>query len=323
MSPVRAPWRRWLLQAVLLAALGVALWLLAGLTAEHMRARGIRSGFDFFLEPAGFWIAEGVFDFDPADSYLRAFVAGLANTVRVALPATLCALALGFAVGLGRRSPNPLLRAACTGYVETVRNIPLLLQLLAWYFALTALLPPAADALELLPHVFLGKGGLALPWFADGALELPQRTPFSISGGATLSPEFLALFAGLASYGAAYIAESVRGALQAVPAGQLQAAAALGLGPRQTQTLIVLPQALPAMVPPLANHALNLVKNSSLAVAIGYPELVSVANTTLNQTGRALECITVVMAVYVLICALGIALAHLLEHRVRFWEERR
>lgn len=308
-----------LLQLGLLALIAAGLWLLAATAAGHMRERGIHSGFDFLLQSAGFWISEGVPAFDPAESYLKAFGVGLANTLRVALPATLAALAIGFLVGLGRIAHNPLLRACCTAYVETLRNIPLLLQLLAWYFMLTAVLPPAAQAIELLPHVYLGKSGLALPWPGADGIELPERGGFSISGGAQLSPEYLALFIGLATYTASYIAESVRAGVQAVSAGQAQAAAALGLRRGQILRHITLPQALPAIVPPLANHTLNLIKNSSLAVAIGYPDLVSIANTTLNQTGRAVECIAIVVAVYVTICAFGIGLAHLLEHRWRRW----
>lgn len=320
MSAARASRAAWLLQIALFAALAAGAWWLAGTAAEEMRARGIRSGFDFFTQPAGFWISEGVFEFDPAESYLKAFAAGLANTLRVALPAILAALLLGTLIGIGRLARNPLLRGLCTAYVETLRNIPLLLQLFTWYYLLTAMLPPAAEAIELLPHVFLGSGGLALPWYVDGGLSLPQRGGFAITGGAHLSPEYLALFIGLTGYTAAYIAESVRGGLQSVSAGQRQAAAALGLTPRQTLRLVTLPQALPMLVPPLANQSLNLLKNSSLAVAIGYPELVSIANTTLNQTGRAVECIAVVLAVYLLLCAVGIAIAHALEGRLRHWE---
>jgi general L-amino acid transport system permease protein len=312
------------IQTLLAAALLAALWWLFDVTAANMAARGIRSGFDFLSEPAGFAIGESLLPFDSTDSALWALAAGLANTLRVALPAILASTLLGTLIGLGRLSPNLLLRGLCAGYVETLRNVPLLLQLLAWYFVVTDLLPLASEALQLAPHVFLSKSGLAIPWLGgdSGVFDLPLRGELNIVGGATLTPEFLALFLGLSLYTAAYVAETVRAGILAVPRGQSDAALALGLTRVQLFRLVLLPQALRSIIPPLTNQQLSLTKNASLAVAIGYPDLVSVANTTLNQTGRAAECIALIMAVYLILSLLTAWLSAWLERRSGRWAER-
>jgi general L-amino acid transport system permease protein len=202
--------------------------------------------------------------------------------------------------------------------------VPLLLQLLAWYFVVTDLLPAASEALQLAPHVFLSKSGLTVPWLGnEGAMfDLPLRGEMSISGGAALTPEFLALLLGLSLYTAAYVAETVRAGIEAVPRGQSDAALALGLTRLQLFRLVLLPQALRAIIPPLTNQHLSLTKNASLAVAIGYPDLVSVANTTLNQSGRAAECIALIMAVYLILSLLTAWLSAWLERRTGRWAER-
>ncbi|MDZ4252563.1 MAG: ABC transporter permease subunit [Sulfuritalea sp.] len=312
------------IQALLAAALVAALWWLLDVTAANMAERGIRSGFDFLTEPAGFAIGESLLPFDSTDSALWALAAGLANTLRVALPAILASTLLGTLIGLGRLSPNLLLRGLCAAYVETLRNVPLLLQLLAWYFVVTDLLPLASEALQLAPHVFLSKSGLAIPWLGgdSGVFDLPLRGELNIVGGATLTPEFLALFLGLSLYTAAYVAETVRAGIQAVPRGQSDAALALGLTWLQLFRLVLLPQALRSIIPPLTNQHLSLTKNASLAVAIGYPDLVSVANTTLNQTGRAAECIALIMAVYLILSLLTVWLSAWFERSSGRWAER-
>ena len=301
-----------------------ALWWLLDVTAANMAERGIRSGFDFLTDPAGFAIGESLLPFDSADSALWGLAAGLANTLRVALPAIFASTLLGTLIGLGRLSPNLLLRSLCVAYVETLRNVPLLLQLLAWYFVVTDLLPLASDALQLAPHVFLSKSGLAIPWLGgvSGVFDLPLRGEMNIAGGATLTPEFLALFLGLSLYTAAYVAETVRAGIQAVPRGQSDAALALGLTRVQLFRRVLLPQALRSIIPPLTNQHLSLSKNASLAVAIGYPDLVSVANTTLNQTGRAAECIALIMAVYLILSLLTAWFSAWLERRSGRWAER-
>ena len=316
--------RRLLIQALLAAGLLALLWWLLDITATNLRERGIRSGFDFLLEPAGFGIGESLLPFDSTDSALWALAAGLANTLRVALPAILLSTLFGTLVGLGRLSPNLLLRTLCAAYVEALRNVPLLLQLLAWYFVVTDLLPAASEALQPAPHVFLSKSGLSVPWLgaAGELVDLPQRGAMNIAGGATMTPEYLALLLGLVFYTAAYVAETVRAGVLAVPAGQGDAALALGLTRSQAFRLVLLPQALRGIIPPLTNQHLSLTKNASLAVAIGYPELVSVANTTLNQSGRAAECIAVVMAVYLVLSLLAAWLSAWLERRGGRWAER-
>jgi len=310
-------------QALLAAGLLALLWWLLDVTAGNMQERGIRSGFGFLLEPAGFAIGESLLPFDSADSTLRALAAGLANTLRAALPAIVASTVLGTLIGLGRLSSNLLLRGLCAAYVETLRNVPLLLQLLAWYFVITDLLPMSSEALQLAPHVFLGKSGLSLPWpGSDGALpDLPQRGEMGISGGAALTPEFLALLLGLSLYTAAYVAETVRAGILSLPRGQSDAALALGLTRLQMFRLVLLPQALRSIIPPLTNQHLSLTKNASLAVAIGYPDLVSVANTTLNQTGRAAECIALIMAVYLILSLLTAWLGSWLERRTGRWAQ--
>jgi general L-amino acid transport system permease protein len=312
------------LQILLAAALLALLWWLFDVTAANMQERGIRSGFGFLREPAGFAIGESLLTFDSTDSTLWALAAGLANTLRVALPAIVLSTLLGTLIGLGRLSPNLLLRGLCTAYVESLRNVPLLLQLLAWYFVVTDLLPLASAALELAPHVFLSKSGLALPWPGgdSGLFDLPLRGDFGIVGGAALTPEFLALLLGLTLYTAAYVAETVRAGILAVPRGQSEAALALGMTRGQVFRLVLLPQALRSIIPPLTNQHLSLTKNASLAVAIGYPDLVSVANTTLNQTGRAAECIALIMAVYLILSLLTTALSAWLERRSGRWAQR-
>lgn len=301
----RAVWLARLAQALLIALIVAAVYGLVQHALGVLRARGVRSGFDFLLAPAGFDISEGWLDFDSSQPFWRAFLAGLINTVRAAVPAAIGAVLLGTLLGIGRLAPHVLVRGICGFYVQTLRNVPLLVQLLMLYFALTQLLPDSTDPVQLLPDVWLSKGGLSLPWpvAQEGAwfpshLEWPERGSFNVSGGAALSPEYLAVVIALALYTAAFVAEIVRAGIGSVSAGQKLAAQAMGFTPWQQLRLVVLPQALRVIVPALTNQLLSLTKNSSLAVAVGYPELVSVANTALNSTGRAFECIAVVMAVY-------------------------
>ncbi|HEV7912793.1 MAG TPA: ABC transporter permease subunit [Albitalea sp.] len=319
----RPPLLAWAFQLALLVALAALIAWLFSNTLEHLRARGIRAGFDFLAQPAGFEIGESWLSFESAQPFWRAFLVGLLNTVRVALPGIVLATVLGTLLGLGRLSRNLLLRGLSTGYVELLRNVPLLVQLLMWYFALTELLPASSEALRPLPGVYLSKSGLSFPWpaFEPGAwwtsgLDWPEAGPFNIAGGAAVTPEFLAVLLGLATYTAAFVAETVRAGIQSVPVGQVHAALSMGLTPRQSLRHIVMPQALRVIVPSMTNQYLNLTKNSSLAVAVGYPDLVSVANTALNQTGRAFECIAVIMAVYLALSLLTSGLMNRYNARV-------
>jgi len=353
-------------QILAMAAIVGVVWFLAHNTLVNMRVRGIQSGFDFMLQSAGFDIGESLYPFDSEESYLRAFLVGVTNTLRVAILGIILATLLGTLLGVGRFSRNALVRGLCLSYVEFFRNIPVLLQLLLWYVVLTEVLPPA-DAAWQFWSFFLSKGGLNYPipiwamgqlWAAIGllvgavavwqyrkwavrqfeatgqlkslfwvpvailigssllgwllggaptALNHPVKGEFAIENGGALTPEFLAVLLGLTLYTAAFIAEVVRGGIASVPRGQGEAASALGLSRQQEMHLVMLPQALRVIIPPLTNQYLNLTKNSSLAVAIGYPDVVSIANTALNQTGRAVECISIVMLIY-LTTSLGTSL---------------
>ncbi|MGC8877363.1 ABC transporter permease subunit [Thermus sp.] len=346
-----------LLQALVL---GLVAWGLLALLAEaraRMAAQGIPFSFGFLREEAGFSLSEGLTyapgeglrPFYPSDTYLQALLAGFLNTLKVALLGLVLSTLLGLLVAAGRLSANPLARALGAGYVEAIRNTPLLLQLFVWYFAILLKLPPWEKALSfggallsqrglVLPEVGLGQGalglalgllafallrrrlplalgalllGLLLGWVLGGPplyLLPPVKEAYGARGGILLSPEFAALLFGLVVYTAAFIAEVFRGAILAVPKGQWEAAYALGLEGRDAFRLIVLPQAVRIAVPPLANQYLNLAKNTSLGVAVGYPDLFSVYGTVANQSGRSLEAILLVMAVY-LSLSLGISLA--------------
>jgi general L-amino acid transport system permease protein len=344
-------------QVIALAVIGGIGWWLATNTFENMRSRGIKSGFDFLFQPAGFDIGESLFAFDSNNPYWKAFLVGVSNTLRVALIGIVLTTIVGTLVGVGRFSRNGLVRGLCMAYVELFRNIPILIQLLIWYLLFTELLPDAANAWQA-GNVYLSKGGITYPqpvwatghltllfgglvglvvayfyrrwarlqfeatgklrsmfwiplgiillfalagWLLGGApsaTEIPKKGEFAIEGGASLTPEFMAVLLGLTTYTAAFVAEVVRSGIQSVPRGQSEAAAAIGLSRGQEMQKILLPQALRVIIPPMTNQFLNLTKNSSLAVAIGYPDVVSISNTALNQTGRAVECITIIMAVY-------------------------
>ena len=287
-----------LLQAALAAALLCGLGFLAWTTAQNLEARKIASGFAFLWREAGFEIGEtGFFAYGAADSYLRALAIGLANTLRVAALGVFLATALGALLGLARLAPNWLLARLAGAYVETVRNVPLLVQLFFWYALISEILPAPAEALNPLAGVFLSNRGIFFPLPGD----VPALSGFNFTGGAALSPEFAALLIGLTTYTAGFIAEIVRAGILSVPRGQLEAARSLGLARGDALRWVVLPQALRLIVPPMTSQFLNLTKNSSLAVAIGYPDLVSIANTTINQTGQAIEGVAVIMAVFLTI----------------------
>jgi general L-amino acid transport system permease protein len=363
-----ASFRGLVYQAVAIILVVAAGWYLVHNTLANMRVRGIQSGFDFLQQPAGFAISESLFEFDSADSYARAFLIGLSNTLRVAVVGIVLATITGALVGIGKLSRNFLVRSLCTAYVEIFRNVPLLLQLFIWYFMLTEFLPPIDEALRPLPGVFFSKNGLQYPipvwalghvwvaggmlagaigawfwaklarnrredtgqvlpvvlpaliivvlgaflgWLAGGspsALDIPETTEITVVGGGAVTPEFLTVLIGLTLYTASYIAEIVRGGIQAVAFGQHEAAAALGLNRTQEIRLILLPQALRVIIPPITSQYLNLTKNSSLAVAVGYPELVSISTTSLNQTGRAIESIALVMLCYLTLSLLTAAI---------------
>jgi general L-amino acid transport system permease protein len=371
MQPLRSPpppRRAWTLRSravrgvlyqvlALLVIVGIV-WFLAHNTVQNMRARGIQSGFDFLLQPAGFDIGETLFSYESVDPYWKAFAIGVANTLRVAIIGIVLTTVIGTAVGVGRFARNAIVRGLCYGYVELFRNVPILLQLLVWYLLLTEALPDPGEPISVAGLVFLSKGGVSFPapvWAAGhgwavlgvlagaaaawwnarrarlrfeatgqpphtalvtlalllvGALagwalggapsewRVPQSGEAAVTGGGEITPEFIAVLLGLVLYTSAFVAEVVRSGIQSVPRGQVEAANALGLPRGKQMRLVILPQALRVIIPPVTNQFLNLTKNSSLAVAIGYPDVVSISNTAINQTGRAVECITLIMAVY-------------------------
>jgi general L-amino acid transport system permease protein len=399
-----------LLAAVLWFAIAFALN-----AKSNLEAQGITSGFGFLDQTAGFGVNQSLIAYNETDTYRRVFFVGLLNTLLVSAIGIVLATILGFVIGIARLSPNWLVARLGGGYVEIIRNLPLLFQILFWYLAVLGTLPGprqsyglgwqpvvtrVADGLEWLgapsalaqacrslaqwigpPEIYLNNRGLIIPspvfgegselvvamlavailaaigiriwarrrqqqtgqqfpvgWTALGliivlplaalvaqgfpiSLEQPQLRGFNFVGGIRLLPEFVALLIALTTYTAAYIGEVVRAGILAVPRGQTEAALALGLRRSLSLRLIVVPQALRVIVPPLTNQYLNLTKNSTLAVAVGYPDLFAVfAGTTLNQTGQAIEIIAMTMAVYLIISLLTSGAMNLYNARIRVTE---
>jgi len=345
-------------QVVILGAIALAGWYLVSNTTTNLKARRIATGFAFLGRTAGIPIGEHFLDYDPSvNDFAYALLLGALNTLKVAVVGVVLATLLGTVVGVLRLSQNWLINRICAIYVEVVRDIPLLLQLLFWYTMLQGL-PAARQALNPVAGVFLSNRGMKLPalnwepahswallafllgaaltyaanrratrvqdatgtrpaiwpvalggmlalpllvWAALGApfsIDWPALRGFNFQGGITISPEYFALLLGLVVYTASYIAEIVRSGILAVPHGQIEAGGALGLRPGLVLRKIILPQAMRVIIPPMTSQYLNLTKNSSLAVAIGYQDLVSVADTTLNQTGQAIEGIFIIGVAY-------------------------
>ncbi len=352
--------RGWLYQALFVSGTLAVGWYLVSNTLTNLSKRGVATGFGFLNREAGFEIGESLLTYAASDTYLKAMIVGLLNTLTVSAVAVIFASILGVAIGVARLSSNWMVGRFAAVFVETVRNVPLLLQLVVWYTIMNRL-PSPREALEVVPHVFLSNRGLKYPTFVEHAghgwaflalilgiigailvvrhgrkhreatgkpfptlpvalasvilppvavfvasgapfaFDLPVLTGFNFEGGASVSPEFTALLIGLSVYTAGFIAEIVRSGILAVPHGQTEAGLALGLSPAHILRLIILPQALRVIVPPLTSQYLNLTKNSSLAVAIGYPDLVSVTNTSANQTGQVVEAVAMMMVVYLVI----------------------
>jgi general L-amino acid transport system permease protein len=304
-------------QALLLVAVAWLAW--AGLAnfVHNLGQLHIASGFRFLRVQAGFEIAQTLVPFGAGSTYLDAVVVATLNTLLVVGLAALAGTAIALVVAFGRLSEQPLVRGACTAWVEVFRNIPLLLQIFFWYFSAIALLPPVADSLQF-GGALLNNRGLFLPrlHFAAGALalELPVAEGFNVSGGVALLPELLALTLGLAIYNSAFLAEIFRAGIRAVPRGQSEAAAAVGLSGPRAALLVILPQALRLALPPAAGQYQALAKASSLAAAIGYPDIMQiVGGTILSQTSQALEAMALVVTLYAainLLIALGVSLAN-------------
>jgi len=358
----RAGWGGFALQIVFVVALTWVGYEIAGNASANLKAQHIGSGFGFLTHNAGFDVNQTLIPFVSSDSYLRVFFVGLLNTLLVSIIGIFFATVIGFIVGLGRLSPNWLVSRVAGAYVEVVRNIPALFQILFWYLAVLAALPSPRQSISLFDSFFLSNRGLVIPrpiaepghdafviaiviaviaafavrsyarrqlfqkgrairiwpyvvgllvglplvsWLVFGRpliFEVPHLRGFNFAGVTRIIPEFVALVVALSTYTAAFIAEVVRAGILSVHKGQLEAGASLGLSRGAALRLIVIPQALRVILPPLTNQYLNLTKNSSLAVAIGYPDLVSVfAGTTLSQTGQSIEIIGMTMGVYLLL----------------------
>ena len=292
------PWWRnrrylpWLVQGLVALAVGVVVAFLLTNLLLNLTARGLLLSWSWLGQPAGFDLAETILPFDASLPYWRALLAGLVNTLRVVIAGLVGATVLGTLIGTASFSSNGLLRGLARVYVEVIRNIPLLLQLIFWYFVVFLALPNGTDAIQL-PGLVLAKSGLFLgdPQLVNGVWQAPVR--FTV--------EFGALLTGLVVYTAAFIAEVVRGGIASVPKGQWEAASSLGFAPLLTLRRIVLPQALRVIVPGLNSQYISLAKNSSLAVACGFTDLYSVSETTLNQTGRAVEVMLILLGSYLVI----------------------
>jgi general L-amino acid transport system permease protein len=368
-------------QVVLCAAIAFLAWSAIRNAAENLARAKIASGFGFWNVTAGFDISQTLIDYSTTSTYGRAFWVGLLNTLLVAGLGIVFATILGFAIGVARLSRNWLLSRMAGAYVEIIRNLPLLLQLLFWYNAVLKALPELRSSLVIpgggflnnrglfLPQPVLGEGftptlltliagilgaivfrawakrrqnrtgqqapvflvaiglTIALPFAVFAAtgfpieFNYPDMGRFNIRGGLELLPEFMALLFGLVIYTAAFIAEVVRAGILSVAKGQTEAAYSLGLRPRPTLRLVVVPQAMRVIIPPLTSQYLNLTKNSSLAVAIGYPDLVQIfAGTVLNQTGQAVEVVVITMAVYLTISLVTSLLMNIYNRRVALVE---
>ena len=332
-------------------------------TRLNMEYRGMEFGYDFLSKAASFDIQFSLIDYDGSSSYFRAYLVGLFNTILVSVLGIIFATLIGLFIGVSRLSPNYLVSKLAEVYIEVFRNIPLLLQLFFWYFAVLRTLPLPENAISFGQSIFITIKGIYVPkfiwtnfnffivsfilaiivsffifsyakkqrenygkhfpafWVSLGTIilfsgsgflfgvvsltfEYPEiynltETVFNYRGGVTIIPELLSLLFALSLYTSTFIAENVRAGILGVGKGQKEASSSLGLTPAQTLRLVVLPQALRIIIPPTTNQYLNLTKNSSLAAAIAYPDLVSVfAGTALNQTGRAIEIITITMGTY-------------------------
>lgn len=348
-----------ILQVIFVVIVIAASYYLLSNALAGLKQLGIKLGFGFLENTASFSIGETLIQYSAADSYSRAFLVGLTNTLRVAIIGVILASVVGILVGIAKLSTNWLVSKIAEIYIEIFRNTPLLVQIFIWYFAVFLPLPRIENSLNLGSLFYFSNRGMAIPWFektsgsliwfvfliiglvlavimwklmikrqveggkrtfpslwSAGALLFSFLVAFVMTleaplnlvlptvegkffvGGYTVSPEFSAILVGLVIYTSTYIAEIVRAGILGVPKGQVEAARALGVKNSTTLRLVIFPQAIRIIIPPVTSQYLNLIKNSSLAVAVGYPDLVSVGGTILNQTGRAIEVIIIMIAVY-------------------------
>jgi len=370
----------WTGLAVQVAFAAILAWVAYEIVANartNLETQHIASGLGFLRNTAGFDVSQNLIPYSGSDTYTRVFLVGLLNTLLVAVIGIFFATVIGFIIALCRLSPNWLLSRVGGIYVEVIRNLPVLFQLLFWYLAVLAALPGPRQSISLFGAFFLSNRGLVIPrpvgeagldpflaaiavgivgslvlrYYARRALfergrliriwpyvlglliglpfvtmlvfgvpftfELPQLKGFNFAGGSRVIPEFVALVVALSTYTAAFIAEIVRAGIMSVHKGQMEAGSSLGLSRGTALRLIVVPQAMRVIIPPLTNQYLNLTKNSSLAVAIGYPDLFSVfAGTTLSQTGQAIEIIAITMGVYLLISLITSAIMSIYGWRI-------
>lgn len=368
-------------QIVAILALIFFFYTIVNNALNNLEARGIATGFGFLNQEAGFGIGLTLIEYNETYSYGRTFIIGLLNTALVSFLGIILATVIGFIVGIARLSSNWLVSRFAAVYIEIFRNIPLLLQIFFWYFAVLQALPSARQSMSLGEAIFLNVRGLYFPapvfgegssvvittfligivasvfiniwaknkqrltgqqtpmgriilglvvvlptivYFVMGSpisAEYPELKGFNFRGGISIIPELAALLLALSIYTASFIAEIVRSGINAVSHGQTEAAMSLGLPRTRTLKLVIIPQALRIIIPPLTSQYLNLTKNSSLAMAIGYPDLVSVfAGTTLNQTGQAIEIIAMTMAVYLTLSLVTSALMNLYNRKVALVE---
>ncbi|BAM89940.1 putative amino acid transport protein, permease protein [Bradyrhizobium oligotrophicum S58] len=355
----KAGWNGIILQILFVAVLVWVGYEIVANARSNLATQRITSGFGFLNNTAGFDVNQTLISYSGSDSYTRVLLVGVLNTLLVSVIGIVLATILGFLVALGRLSPNTLLSRVSGAYVELIRNLPLLFQILFWYLAVLAALPGPRQSISLFSTFFLNNRGFIVPrpieepglmpflsalgiaivvsvglhyyarreLFVRGhlvriwpyvlglliglplvavivsgaplAFEVPALKGFNFAGGSRIIPELVALTLALTMYTASFIAEVVRAGILSVHKGQMEAGLSLGLSRGTVLRLIVVPQALRVILPPLTNQYLNLTKNSSLAVAIGYPDLVSVfAGTTMSQTGQAIEIIAITMGVY-------------------------
>ena len=373
--------RAWIYQLIaVVAVLGVVGYLVHN-TIINLANRGITSGFGFLERTAGFGIVQHLIEYTEGDTYARVFLVGLTNTLLVSALCIVFASILGFAVGLARLSDNWLLRKLSNIYIETFRNIPPLLQIFFWYFAVLRNLPGPRQALNAFDLAYVSNRGLYVPWptYAAGSWpfvialllaaavsyglyrfnrkhqlktgqlrrtwpaavvmlilfplfahigfgpathwDVPQLRGFNFRGGSVMIPELAALTLALSIYTSSFIAEVIRSGIQSVPYGQHEAARSLGLPNPVTLRQVIIPQAMRVIIPPLTSQYLNIVKNSSLAAAIGYPDMVSLfAGTVLNQTGQAIETIAITMSVYLIISLVISFLMNIYNRRIALVE---
>lgn len=368
-------------QVVVAALLAAFIVWIIGNTAANLAAQNKSTGYDFLWAASGFDISFKLIEYSRSSTYFQTLLVGITNTLLVAFVGIVVATILGFIIGIARLSSNFIVSSLATVYIETIRNIPLLLQLFFWYFAVLATMPAVRDSIALPLDSFINKRGIYLPrpipdeqfsfvyvaiavavvailvlrfwarrrleatgkrfpvflssvgiavvivggvWVLGGAnlaFDPPVLQGFNFRGGLALPPEFVALLFGLSIYTASFIAEIVRSGIQAVNRGQTEAADSLGLREGDRLRLVVVPQAMRVIVPPLTSQYLNLTKNSSLGAAIGYPELFNVfGSTALNQSSRAIECISIVMLVYLTFSLVTSAIMNWYNARVRLTE---